>query len=235
MLAYTGPLPTPRFPGPYHQKKKPRTFRAGESRLGGYYGRYSKPGGELKFYDYTLDDAVVAAAGTVTASINTIAQGVTEQQRVGRKCIIRKISWRWRSYLPEANDVNDPAQPDIIRIMLFLDKQCNGATAAVTDILETANYLSFNNLANSGRFVILLDKTVSLNYDGMGSTGAGIVAQAEHTVHGSYHKKVNIPLEFDAATGAITEIRSNNLGVLLLSVNGVCGFESRIRLRFSDM
>lgn len=217
------------------RRKKGQAFVPGRDRTGGYYGRYTSGGdGEQKFFDVDLDDAAVDAAGTVTDSINKIAQGVTEVQRVGRKCTIKSINWHYRTYLPEAVSQATPQGPDIVRIMLFLDKQCNGATAAVTDILETANFQSFRNLANSGRFNILLDKSVALNYPSSGGWLANTYFNPEVTRPGAFYKKCSIPIEFSSTTGAIGEIRSNNLGVLLISNNGVAGFESAIRLRFAD-
>ncbi len=47
--------------------------------------------GELKFHDVDLDDALVSATGTVTPSINLIAQDVLENTRVGRKCTLKNI------------------------------------------------------------------------------------------------------------------------------------------------
>ncbi len=214
-----------------------RRWTPGYDRTGGFYGRYANynmPGGELKFHNFTLDDAVISAAGTVTASINLIAQGITESTRNGRKCTLKSLSWRYQVALPETNDVASPGSSDTVRIILYIDGQCNGATAAVTDILESDNFQSFRNLANTQRFKILLDKNHTLNYGSMASDGAGTVAQAGVQRDYQFHKKLDIPLEFDNTTGAITEIRSNNIGVLLLSANGVCAFFSQFRLRFSD-
>ena len=53
-------------------------------------------------------------------------------------------------------------------------------------------------------------------------------------INDSFYKTCNMPIEYDSTTGAITEIRSNNIGVLLLSRNGVCTFGSKFRVRFSD-
>ncbi len=221
------------------QRKKRRLFRAGRDRVGGYYGRYARAGGagELKFHDVEVDDAIVSATGTIqnAGTINVIPQGVTEVQRIGRKCTIRSINWR---FAPDKVEVNNAATPDgseVIRVILYLDKQCNGATAAVTDILETATHRSFRNLSNSGRFQILMDKTYTMNaltfsYDTAGSQGDS----AEVIREATFYKKCSIPIEFNSTTGAIAEIRSNNLGVLLISRSGTGGFTSSIRLRFSD-
>ncbi len=219
------------YKSPY---KKPRkAFVPGVDRVGGYYGRYSARGGELKFFDIDIDDAVVAASA-VTDSVNKIAQGVTEITRVGRKCTIKSIHWRYQITLPEIDAAADPALGDTLRIILYVDKQCNGATIAATDLLETANFQSFRNLANSGRFNILCDKTHSINYTAMASDNAGVVSQSAVNLNYVFNMKVNLPIEFNAATGAITEIRSNNIGVLLTTANGLCGFFSAMRLRFSD-
>lgn len=209
-------------------------FRAGFDRTGGFYGRYAN-GGELKFHDVDLDDAAIAQAGTLTASINLIPQGVTEKTRVGRKCVIKSILWRYT--IDKATTTSTASGGEIVRVVMFVDKQCNGATAAVAGaggILETDDYQSYNNLANSGRFRILYDKVHMAN-----STAAAGDGTANDTfsrfITGKFYKKCNIPLEFDSTTGAITEIRSNNIGVLLLSKTGaITGFDSKIRLRFSD-
>ncbi len=210
-----------------------KVFRRGSDRTSGYYGRYRGVSvGEKKFHDIDVDDAVVAAAGGIqnTGSINLIPQGTTEITRIGRKAVIKSINWRYVCILPTRSDENGY---DIIRVILYVDKQCNGVTAAITDILETAHYQSFRNLANSGRFRILLDKTHTLNASaaaGNGTANDTIVMARPFT----FFKKCNIPLEFSSTTGAITEIRSNNLGVLLISGNGYCGFGSKVRLRFTD-
>ncbi len=227
---------------PYHARRyayggtRRKYWRRGYSRTGGYYGRYNNGhGGELKFHDVDLDDAVISNTGTVTPTIAIIPQGVTESTRNGRKCTIKQIQWRYEVALPEVADAATPAAGDTGRIIMFLDKQANGATAAVTDILEAAEMRSYRNLSNSGRFQILYDKMQSLVYTSMASETSGNVSQAEVHREGQFYKKCNIPMEYNSTTGAIGEIRSNNIGVLLISVNGAMTFLSKIRLRFTDI
>lgn len=207
---------------------------AGYYRRSGYYGRFSAPSGELKFHDLDIDDATVAANGTIAEdSCVGIAQGTGESQRIGRKVTIRSLFWRYHLQLPTINAGTSTAVSDVVRVVVYQDSQTNGAAAAVTDILETDNYQSFNNLANSGRFKILYDKQHVLNYTALGSDGTTMDA-ASNMRTGSFYKKCNIPIEYSSTTGAITELRTNNIGVLLLSRNGVCEFESKMRLRYSD-
>ncbi len=208
----------------------------GFTRTSGNFGRYgpqvSNP--ELKYHDIDVDDAVIAATGTIqnTGSVNLIAQGTSEVQRIGRKCVIRSIGWRYNITLPSATSAAKTSET--VRVIMYLDKQANGATAAVTDIIKTDNYQSFNNLSNKSRFRTLHDKTYDLIIPTMADLAGPSTNTGEFTVNASFYKKCNIPLEFSSTAGAITEIRSNNLGVLLLSAGGHAVFDSKMRLRFSD-
>ncbi len=205
-------------------------FRPGADRVGGYYGRYSN-GGELKFHDVDLDDAVVSQAATVTDSINKIPQGITEKTRIGRKCTIKSILWRYNLRLPATSTTGDTS--DTVRVILYLDKQCNGATIADTDLLESDDFQSFNNLANSGRFRVLMDRNHTMaSPSGLGNGTTNFFGENREDF--TFFKKCNIPIEFNNTTGAITEIRSNNIGVILVSESGLVQFGSKIRLRFSD-
>ncbi len=194
------------------------------------------PSVELKFHDLDIDDASIAAPGTVVSnSINAIPQGVTESQRIGRKCTVVSINWRFEIFLLEQDAQATPASSASIRVILYLDKQANGAAAAITDLLETNDFQSFNNLANKSRFRTLMDRFYSISPLTLASDGAGVVSQAEVVVNDSFFKKCKIPIEFSAGTGALTEIRSNNMGVLIMSrSNAVATFGSKMRLRFSD-
>ncbi len=222
------------------ERKRARTFKRRNGRKRGRFqqqfrGRRAPAVGELKFHDIDVDDATIAAGGTIqnTGSINLIAQGVTESTRVGRKCVIRSIGWRYT--LEKVSTTTLTSGDETVRVIMYLDKQCNGATAAVTDILDTDDYHSFNNLGNSGRFRTLLDRTHTLNNPSLTVLAGPNYAYGTTSVERSFFKKVEIPLEFSSTVGAITEIRSNNIGVLLLSKTGsLVNFNSTIRLRFSD-
>lgn len=210
-----------------------RRAAPGFTRTSGFFGRFTGANAELKFHDIDIDDATVAAGGTIAEdSCNGIAQGVTESERIGRKCTIRNIGWRFELVLPALNQTN--GNPDTVRVILYLDQQTNGAPATVAGILESDDFQSFNNLANKGRFKILMDRVYTQAhtagaYDGTGTDFGGNI------INDTYFKKVNIPIEFDSTTGAITEVRSNNLGVLLVGRSGLMQFSSKMRLRFSDL
>lgn len=189
---------------------------------------------ELKF-----KDTVVAAGGSVstageivpaTGTLNVIAQGTGESERIGRKVEVKYIGVRYTLHLDDTTVANQTK--DTVRVILYQDKQANGATAGVLDILDTASYQSFNNLSNKGRFRVLADRVHSLQATaGAGTTG---LTYGEAIQNGSMHIKCNTPIEFNSTTGAITEIVSNNLGFLVISSDGHTEFDATVRLRYSD-
>jgi len=207
----------------------------GYTRTGGYYGRYGPQaitgGNEAKFFTPTQDVSTITSAGIIAyISLNRIPQGVTESTRVGRKCVITKIHLRGR--IEKEADANASAAQ--ARVILYMDKQANGATAAVGDILTSASELSYNNLSNSQRFIILKDWFVTLTANGWDSTSS---QWGEKWAPLKFNKKCNIPIEFSSTTGAITEIRSNNIGVLAIcsaNATGDMTLTLSSRIRFSD-
>jgi len=232
--------------GRFVRRKKGAFLRLGKGRIAGgytrrvgYYGRYNRkkngcgPGGELKFFDVTVDDAVIASGGFIHPTVVNIPQGITESTRVGRKICVTNINWHFRAALVGITAATSPPNGDIVRVVIYLDKQCNGAAAGVADILENTHFQSFNNLVNKGRFRILMDRTYDLNY----LAGSGITSSQDYCavqINDSFFKRCSIPVEYSATTGAITEIRSNNIGIMLITEQGKANFESVVRIRYAD-
>lgn len=206
----------------------------GYTRNVGYYGRFGGSGSELKFLDTNANDAGLPTGGTLVDSIVTIAQGNSESQRDGRKCTVKSIHWRYNLRLIEIVSGATPAGGGTIRLIMYQDKQCNGTAANVLDILETNDYQSYRNLANTQRFNILMDKFIALNYNTLTSGGVGAFDSNDHQRNGSFNYNCNIPLEFNSTTGVLAELRSNNIGLLLMSSSaGVVALDSKLRIRFS--
>ncbi len=211
-----------------------KRFKRGTDRVGGYYGRYNTTGGELKWVDADLDVAALTAAAQFipsTGILNTIAQGTGESQRVGRKCVIKKIQLKYNLNLFAGIS---QANHDDVRVILYLDKQANGAIGTVATILQTDNFQSFRNMENVGRYVVLMDRLHIMNHSAAGGNGTAIETCTKTTNH-SFYKDCNIPIEYSGANGTIDEVRSNNLGLMVLTATGgVTKFEGIIRLRYSD-
>ncbi len=209
-------------------------------RVGFYSGGGSGCTGkaELKFFDQDIDDANVDAGGTIflngstEASLVRFAQGDGESNRDGRKVCIKKIQWRYQLTQAAAAAATVTSQ-DTVRVILYLDKQANGAAATVLDILETADFQAFNQLANSQRFYIYMDRTHDMGPCAAAGDGAANDSGAVEQSY-TFYKKVAIPIEYNNAStdGALATVRSNNLNVLLISKASLTTFASKMRLRF---
>ena len=171
---------------------------------------------DTKFFDSTVDDAVVSATGQVNSQIFTVPDGDNKSQKDGLKITIKSIQIRFQLNLPSTTVVADAR--DICRFILVRDRQTNGALPAVTDILAQADIQALKELEQSGRFLTLLDKTVYIN--SMGGFGDGTTnATLPSTKSFQFFKKMNLPIIYNdsATTGAIATIVTNNLVLLYIS------------------
>ncbi len=192
---------------------------------------------ELKFFDSVIDDASVASTGTVVSSLNLVAQGITEKERIGRKIIVRSIACRFTVNLPGAATLSaiTASGQEIVRIILYIDSQCNGANAAVLDLLETADYTSYRNLANKDRFTVLMDRSITLKHLTVVSNQTAATISIDDVIVPVHYYKggLAIPIEFDSTAGAITEVKSYNIGLLYISKNAFGVIEdTHMRIRF---
>lgn len=182
---------------------------------------------ELKFFDKTLGNTIVTTGGIVEATVNDVVQGVASDDRVGRKCTIRILDVRGQLTLPETTDRADTA--DRVRLVWFVDKQCNGVIATVLELLETASLDSFRNMPNEGRFDFLSDCTYDLN-----ATCGGPLAFGKLIKGFEFNCEMTLPIEFQGNSGLLETIRSNNIGFLMISRLGLASLTWHSRIRFTD-
>jgi len=206
--------------------------RVGYSRSTGFYGRFPPAGDELKFFDTAISFSLDATGEVpATGQLNLIPQGVTESQRVGRKCIIKSLLLTFNVLLTPAASAT---ASDVAVIYVMLDTQANGAAAAITDVFTSGTNLpsALRNLSNVDRFRVL--KKIKMQY----SPKAGVTtAYNTETIHKEvYLKNLHIPLEFSSTTGAITEIRSNNIFLCAgaYGLDDVATVAGNCRVRFDD-
>lgn len=218
---------------PNYKKPMPLAMQ-GYYRKAGNYGRYSGVGGsEKKYFDTTKTSTLSSSTGTIfNPSLNLIPQGVTESERVGRKVVVKSLHLKGTVTLPSTTSATDAS--DSIRIIIYQDKQCNGAAAGVTDILESGAFVSFRNLTESGRFNILMDECWDLKSGGGAGADAATDIYGGETKFWNFNKQMMVPIEYSATTGAITEIRSNNYGILVISANGKANAAYISRVRYTD-
>lgn len=118
-------------------------------RLGGRTARIAIKGQEKNFVDTGQLTLACDTTGSVTL-VNTIAQGVTVNQRIGKKALLKSCQVRG-FFQPNSAAVYNNAV-----VLLVYDAMSNGAAIpAVTDIMTTANSNDFLNNNNTQRFWIL--------------------------------------------------------------------------------
>jgi len=184
---------------------------------------------ELKFKDTTFAAAVVATAGTITDGtlVATIAEGNTDQTRVGNKIQVRTVMVRGIVRAPSSATAADSS--DVVRVILFLDRGCNGTAATVAEILAAADYRAFNNLDNNDRFRTLAETTIDANV-----YASGAVVTAPLYLSFFLKGKVNLPFKFRGNTGAVADMASNNIGVLAISRDANATIEYIARVKYTD-
>lgn len=201
----------------------------GFTRSVGAYQR-SIPGSiEKKYFETSIVNVGSNIAGSVLNSLNLVPQGTTDQTRIGNKISIRNINIH--GYMSYDDQTTGAFGAGNLRVILFVDKQCNGATALVTDILKSASIESFRNMDQVDRFTILKDIVFE---------GPQLVANALHTSqttkYWSLSAKCDLPIHFSSTTGAITELRSNNIGMLYITDGAAVNPASLgvARVKFTD-
>lgn len=203
----------------------------GVVRTTGSYRR-SAPGSiEKKFHD--MDDSLTVTGAGKVVCLNNIPQGTSDKQRVGAKITIKNINVRYSCNLDPV--AGSGAVGGNARVMIVLDKQANGAQATVIDVLKDRegaknNLLVYRNLDNDERFQVLYDKFTNLNYNMSQTLTNEHVGPVK-----KINKKVNIPISFSSVSGEITEIRSNNLFLLVITSHDSMATDYSIRIKYTDL
>ncbi len=220
---------------------------SGMLRTGGTYGRFG-PGQEWKYHDvhYGALNAggLIDMTGEIAPGLDItgpqppalpyhfcgISQGPGANQRIGQQITIRKISLRGHAWFNATISGNTTA-----RIAVILDTQFNGTFPTFTDIFETHATATWMKLANSRRFRILKSWYWSFhrNTVSVPPAPAGTYSQSSKIL--KWNKSCAIPIEYDGATGAPPEVRSNNLYVAWITeADDECTAHLSVRVRFTD-
>lgn len=154
------------------------------------------PRRELNLVDTGIATYAMNTTGSI-ALLTTIAQGVAQNQRVGRKIQVRSIQVRGNIKADSATTTTRGTW------MIVYDKRPTGSLPAITDILESANSVAFTNSTNVGRFQIVCRKDYSIIGN---DTTAGQQTDKTHYAVDKFIK-LNKPVVYKAAaTGAIADI-----------------------------
>lgn len=158
-----------------------------------------------------------------------IAEGTTDVTRIGRKIQVRNITVNGVvTGVPQSG-----AAPlaDAMRFITVLDKQANGATAALSDVLESSTFNSFPAMKNLDRFEILDDRIVRVDITAWaGSTLQTISAVLPFKLS----LDVDIPVIYSSTAGAQAELKSNQILFMYINRNAESTFAYQSRLLYKD-
>lgn len=186
---------------------------------------------EYKFFDTEINTGGDEDSITVISDSLVLMQtGDGSQNRDGNKCLLTSL------YIDGVVTRSTALGPidAVLDYYVILDRQSNGQAASVISIFNDDTYDSFLNLDNKKRFKVLKKKHILLPVQGLAYNAAGAV-----TLHPATRRsvkialpKLNIPLMYDATSGAITDLSSNNI-LLLVKVSGPAVTHNlRARVRF---
>lgn len=210
---------------PQAQFKRPRTTKVvSKQSVQTMVKQAMRSVAEKKWFD-TLGSALSPTTGGafVLGGMTSIDDGTEDFERVGAKISITAVQYHLEASLDAAETGSN-----LVRVILFCDKQSNGSAPTVTNILQNADFLSFRNLDNLQRFDILDDTVLELNASaGVSGTLIG------DSVYKGVYKKVDYVASFASAAGAVP--LTNNIGMLVIAKNTNGTYNVRSRLRFTDV
>lgn len=190
---------------------------------------------EIKFLDTTLATTAITATGIiVNDTIVGINQGDGPDERNGRKVNLTSIHLRGVITQPSGQTSLDNST-NLVRVILYWDKQCNAATASIATILDATETKSYLNLDNVDRYTILSDMFVDMDVANIVNLTSSAFTSPRLMKYIKFNKKCNIPIRFNDNGNTIASITSNNIGVaaIALTANGTF-LDVQARVRFTD-
>jgi len=235
--------------------KKRVSVVPGYTRVNGAYGRAIPCGPEKKFVDVSQTGGnMLGTGGTFVAASNPVVapsaaapsgpngayfclipQNTTDNTRIGNKICVTNFNFKGSVAL----NTKVSALAHRVRYIFGWDLQANGAQIVASDILKyytatPAGELmnAFRNLDQVERFKIIKDKIVVLNPL---ATNAGTITQHEVPFKCSW--RGDMPVHYSSTAGAITELRSANLFLLIFSDGGDTdvAWSGIGRVKFTDL
>lgn len=186
---------------------------------------FPRPSVEWKYVD-TADAYNVNSTGVLTL-INGLSLGNTSTTRIGQKVAIQSLELKYRAAVVATTGLDQTH-----RILLVLDRQCNGAALTLADVIVPANTEGLRNLASRRRYKILQDIRFDLN----------AAAESGSSHAGKLYMKFKKPIlvEFNAGNaGTVADISSGSIYMIHLGSNaagitaGTCAAVTR--LRYTDI
>lgn len=172
---------------------------------------------EYKFIDSLVQSSTVSSVATV-AYLSGTAEGDTNAQRDGNSILCKSI-YVYLSFTKHATPTTT-----MIRAILLIDHNNQGAAPATLDILDENNVNAMLNKTNGERFTILRDERYALD-----------VAQ-DNIIVDKWYLKPECHIKYGGTSGAVGDARDQAIFLYLLSdqPSNAPGYAYNSRIRFID-
>lgn len=199
---------------------------------GSKYFKKEFSGPEIKYLD-TTPNASLTTGGAATNLVN-MQQGTAQGQRVGTKIEVVSIEYDYAVSVATAdlsNTTSYPTNQNSVKVAIVLDKQCNGTTAAYSDVFAASGAgapYEFRNIAQRERFDVLAVERIELN-------SGGNNAERSHRFI-----KCKIPIIYNNNNaGTISDLSSNNLLLVYADENSSAArytqIYGKVRVHYRDL
>jgi len=222
--------------------------------------------GEMKYYDTYLvssginipastdwtgtefdPQSTIASSGAVAnpLCLNAPKQGAGINERIGREIMIHKI--KIRGVISAATLLNaDPTgfADQSVRVCLVQDTQSNSLQAQGEDVMEgtsgTGGWLSYQNIANFGRFKVLKDKLFQCEIHNLSPIDNAHVYSATYRKNFKWNINFKVPVRvrFNATNGGtVADIVDNSFHIIANSnaAAPVSRIQYKARLCYKDI
>lgn len=182
---------------------------------------------ELKINDVPIQIPVLQQPTPWFFLLNGAASGTGVNQRVGMRITVKSI----QLILAAAANPTATDMATHVRFIIFYDRQTNGLTPNLVDVIEQASYLGLPAVSSSKRIVFVMDRLLRL-------TGNATTPTEESLLTLRWYKKVNIVTQFNKLTVADqTAIATNGLWALVVGSSQTASgpkVAGVVRVRYTD-
>lgn len=138
--------------------------------------------------------------------------------RIGKKITVMKVTVRGQVFV-DALTAAQQSIPQVFRIILLVNKNCNGAQPTPSEVISSANannmIYGYSNLSFFGKYRILKDKTFTLTpQNSVGDTTTNETAPVVQRFKLTHKFAKPLVVTFNTNTGAVADIVQNSLHII---------------------
>lgn len=187
---------------------------------------------EFKSHNFSEGAAGPSTSAYIVSLLEGISLGSGEHQRVGNRIFLKSLDLALKIQIAAGTE-----EANYVRAVVVMDKQSNGTTPSWTDVFDDSTPLSFRNLHNTNRFVILKDWRFPLQHTGGAYTGTTDKLTGGMRIMGCHKELKGTKVQYTdlASGGENTSVADNNIWLMVLTDNTTAdSLAVTSRIRYTD-